>query len=609
MLFTKDLAQRAGFFRWAIVICAQTGKIQLMNTQLKTLLPLLRPYKGRMLVAFLASILGVGALLGLVQVVRVLVDSTLASGATSQELQSVLAIFIALAATMALATYLRTVHFKMVGEYVVARLRQKAFGHVLGLDATFFEQQRSGETTSRLTADVAVLQHALETSLPIALRGGFQAAGGIALMVYTSLHLSGVILSVVAVVMVLAVLFGRVVRNYGRQVQEFVGNANARITESLQGVRVVQSLNQQEMEEARLEETLNQQLKLANKYNHARGGFFAFAILSLFCAMAAVFWFGGNAVFAGNISQGELTAFLVYSLIAALGVGSLIEVFAALSNAGGAAQRLFDLLGTKSSIADPQTPKTLPEAKKGRSLSFEGVTFTYPNKTTPTLEDISFKAGAGEMVAIVGMSGAGKSTIFQLIPRFFEPQKGRISLDGVAINKLALSQLRREVGVVAQDVFLFAGSVLDNIRYGKTDATDAEVKKVAKQAFADKFIKDLPEGYQTQIGERGVKLSGGQRQRIAIARTLLQAPALLLLDEATSHLDAASEEEVQKALARAQTGRTTLAIAHRLATVKAAKTIIVIDEGRIVATGTHKELMTNDPLYRKLATLQFMAFD
>lgn len=578
-----------------------------MNIQMKTLLPLLRPYKGRMLVAIVASIVGVGALLGLVQVVRVMVDSTFAqSAATGYGLASVLALFIFLAALMAFATYLRTVHFKMVGEYVVAKLRQNAFSHVLGLDPAFFEEHRSGETTSRLTADVAVLQHALETSLPIALRGGFQAIGGVALMVFTSWQLSGVILAVVAVVMLLAVLFGRVVRRYGSAVQDHVADANARITESLQGVRVIQSLNQQEAESRKLEDTLQKQLQLAEKYNKARGGFFAFAILSLFCAMAAVFWFGGQAVFAGNISQGELTAFLVYSLIAALGIGSLIEVFSALANAGGAAQRLFGLLETSPAIKNPTAPKKLPPAREGRSLCFEGVTFTYPNKPAPTLKDLSFEAAAGDMIAIVGLSGSGKSTIFQLIPRFFEPQKGGIKLDGVDISHLSLRDLRANIGVVAQDVFLFAGSVRENIRYGKADATDDEVLNAARMAQADTFIDALPEGFETEIGERGVKLSGGQRQRIAIARALLQAPPVLLLDEATSHLDAESEQAVQKALLKAQSGRTTLAIAHRLATVQAAKSIIVLDKGQVAAIGTHKQLMANNPLYKRLASLQLL---
>ena len=573
-------------------------------------LPLLRPYRGRLLVAVVASVVSVGALLGLVQVVRLMVDSTFAQGSSAgASLAHVLVVFTGLAFLMALATYFRTVHFKMVGEYVVADLRENTFNHVLGLDAAFFEQHRTGSIASRLTADISLLQHAIEASVPIALRGAFQAAGGVALMVYTSVHLSGVILAVVALVMVLAVLFGRMVRRYGKKVQDIVADVNAQITETLQGVRVVQSLNQQEGEHRRLQNTLRRQLHLAEKYNRTRGGFFAFATFSIFTAMAAVFWFGGQAVLAGTLSQGELTAFLVYSLVAALGIGSLIEVFSALSNAAGAVERLVELQQTTPAIQPPQKPQKLPAVGQGRQLDFDKVSFTYPNKNAPTLKNISFEAGAGDVVAIVGPSGAGKSTIFQLIPRFFDPQQGEVRLDGLDVKTLALEDLRANVGIVAQDVFLFAGTVLENIRYSRPEATDQEVIQTARQAQAHGFIEELPEGYHTQIGERGVKLSGGQRQRLAIARTLLKNPPLLLLDEATSHLDAASEQDVQKALQEAQQGRTTIAIAHRLATVRAAKLIIVLDRGEIAATGTHQELMANSPLYKKLATLQFMAFE
>lgn len=573
----------------------------------KPFLKMLRPYRGRVAVALVSNLFSVAALLGLVQVVRVMVDKTFnTAGTPAISLEGILLAFIALALVMAFTTYLRTVHFKMVGEHVVADLREKTFRHVLELDATFFEAHRSGHITSRLTADIAMLQHAIEASMPIAQRGIFQAIGGVALMVYTSPHLSGVILAVVALVMLLAVFFGRVVRRYGKQVQDIVADVNAQITETLQGVRVVQSLNQQAGEHARLKNTLNQQLALAEKYNRTRGGFFAFATFSLLAAMAAVFWFGGQAVLEGALSQGQLTAFLGYSLVAALGIGSLIEVFSAISNAAGAAERLVDLQKTVPDIKSPARPETLPKAKGGRALGFHDVTFTYPNKSQPTLKNVSFEAAPGDMIAIVGLSGAGKSTVFQLIPRFFDPQQGRITLDGKDITSLRLEDLRANVGIVAQDVFLFAGTVLENIRYGNPDATEQAVRQAARQAQADGFIQALPEGYQTQIGERGVKLSGGQRQRLAIARALLKAPTLLLLDEATSHLDAESEQEVQKALLEAQTGRTTIAIAHRLATVQAAKTILVLDKGQVVASGTHKELMAQSPLYKRLASLQFL---
>ena len=582
------------------------------HSVIKHLSPFIRPYLRQFFMALLASIVGVLALLGVVQVVRVMVDNALTpSIGASAPLNQIILVFICLTLVMASAIYFRTLYFKMAGERVVADLRDATYGHVLGLDASFFEQNRSGDTTSRLTADVAVLQHTLEASLPIALRGFFQAIGGGGLMVYTSMHLSGIVLFVVAMVMIAAVFFGRIVRRYGKQVQESMADANARITETLQGVRVVQSLNQQQYEHQKLKNILGQQIMLAEKYNKTRAGFFAFATFSIFMAMAVVFWFGGHAVLAGSLSQGELTAFLVYSVVAALGIGSLIEVFSALNTASGAIERIVTLQNAFSEIRDPEKPLNLPKAKTGRKLSgrkleFHDVTFNYPNQQEPTLKNISFSAHAGEKIAIVGHSGAGKSTLFQLIPRFFDVQQGAITLDGINIKDLSLKELRANVGVVEQDVFLFADTIMENIRYSQPEATDEDVISAAKQAQADGFIKQLSEGYATQIGERGVKLSGGQRQRLAIARTLLASPPLLLLDEATSHLDAESEKAVQDALLKAQQGRTTLAIAHRLATVKSAKTILVLEKGEIVARGTHKELMAKSKLYKRLAELQFI---
>ncbi len=574
---------------------------------IRQLWPFLQAHRKRLFLALFASMVGVAAMLGVVQTVRLLVDNTLSMPDTSA-LGQTLALFLIFVGLMAAATYFRVVHFKMVGEYVVMAIRQKVFAHVLGLDAKFFEEQRIGDVSSRLTSDIAVMQHALEASLPIALRGLLQMLGGMALMVWTSSHLSVVILAVVAIVMVLAVIFGQVVRRYGRQMQSQVSDAAAQITESLQGIKVVQSYGQQPQENDKFAATLDKQLQIARKYNKARGLFFAFATSCIFGAVAVVLWFGGQDVVAETMTTGHLAAFLMYSLITALGIGSLIEVFSSLQTAAGATERLFSLLDAKSTITDPKNPKVLPKSGNGRSIVFNDLTFAYPNSPEKNaLTNINFKVDNGEMVAIVGMSGAGKSTIFQLIMRFFDPQQGSISIDGIDIRSLRLNELRQNIGIVSQDVFLFAGNVLDNIRYGKPEASDEEVFEAAKLAQAHDFIEQLPQGYNTIIGERGVRLSGGQRQRLAIARTILCRPPVLLLDEATSHLDAASEQAVQKALAELHSNRTTITIAHRLSTVKTAKHILLIDDGKLIVQGSHSQLMKSNPLYKKLATLQFIS--
>ena len=566
----------------------------------------IRPYQGDLIIALIGMAVGTGAMLGMVQGVRLLVDHAFGQQDTAG-FERALMLLLVLVLLMVVSMYVRVVRFRMVGERAVADLRQSVFNHLLRLDAGYFETRRVGELVARLTADAAIMQQTLELALPIAIRSTLQLVGGMALLLVTSFKLTGLVLLTVLVIMVLAIAFGRRVRTYGRDMQQQIADVGAHIEQVIGGIRVVQGYVQEMREQEAFRTIIKRQMDLAWAYNRARGVFFSIVILSIFGAITAVLWYGGMAVMHGQMSPGTLLSFMVYSIFVALGAGSLVEVWSSVQAAAGASERMLDVLSAESNIADPVTPKSLPTATNGRHLVLDKVNFCYPSRPEQAaLSNVSFTAEPGQMVAVVGPSGAGKSTLFQLLLRVYDPQHGCLSIDSIPIQDLALSQLRQEIGLVAQDVNLFNMTVADNIRYGRPEATDEEVMNAAKLAQAHDFIMELPDGYETLVGERGVRLSGGQRQRVAIARTVLCAPPVLLLDEATSHLDAESEQKFQQALEVVMQNRTTLVIAHRLATVQAAAKIIVMDGGKVVASGTHQELLKQSPIYKRLAELQFV---
>ena len=566
----------------------------------------IRPYRGDLIIALIGMAVGTGAMLGMVQGVRLLVDHAFGQQDTAG-FERALTLLLVLVLLMVVSMYVRVVRFRMVGERAVADLRQSVFNHLLRLDAGYFETRRVGELVARLTADAAIMQQTLELALPIAIRSTLQLVGGMALLLVTSFKLTALVLLTVLIIMVLAIAFGRRVRTYGRDMQQQIADVGAHIEQVVGGIRVVQGYVQEMREQEAFRAIIKRQMDLAWAYNRARGAFFSIVILSIFGAITAVLWYGGMAVMHGQMSPGTLLSFMVYSMFVALGAGSLVEVWSSVQAAAGASERMLDVLSAESVIADPATPKSLPTAKNGRHLVLDKVTFCYPSRPEQAaLSDVSFTVEPGQMVAVVGPSGAGKSTLFQLLLRVYDPQQGCLSMDNIPIQDLALSQLRQEIGLVAQDVNLFNMTVADNIRYGRPEATDEEVMTAAKLAQAHDFIMQLPEGYETFVGERGVRLSGGQRQRVAIARTVLCEPPVLLLDEATSHLDAESEQKFQQALEVVMQNRTTLVIAHRLATVQAAAKIIVMDGGKVVASGTHQELLKQSPIYKRLAELQFV---
>jgi ATP-binding cassette subfamily B protein len=573
---------------------------------LATLFPYLRKYRGLVTAALFALVLSSATTLALPLAVRRIIDHGF-EGADGAMINNYFAMLLAIAVVLALASAMRYYYVMTIGERVVADLRRDVFAHLTSLSQAFFDANHSGELTSRLTADTVQIRSAFGSSASQALRNILLCLGAVVMMVYTSPSLSGLALCAIPLIVFPLIAFGRSVRARSRTTQDTLASSAAFAAETIAASRTIQSFNAETLANGRYNDAVEKAYQGARAAISARSVLTAVAISLVFGSVVAILWYGAHSVLTGTISAGTLGQFVLYSVIAASALGQLSEVWGELSQAGGAAERLYELLNEESPVADPAAPLLMPNPPRGEA-TFENVAFAYPRSgEKPVIGDLSFTVSGGETVAIVGPSGAGKSTIFSLIMRFYDPQSGRISIDGMDIRSVRLDDLRSRLAIVPQDVAIFAASIHDNIAFGKPGASREAVRAAAIAAQADGFISKMENGYDTVAGERGVTLSGGQRQRIAIARAILRDAPILLLDEATSALDAESETLVQKALDELMRERTTIVIAHRLATVLKADRILVMDEGRIIEEGTHQSLIRQGGLYARLARLQFEA--
>lgn len=566
--------------------------------------PYLRPYRGRTIMALLSLLVAAGTVLAFGACLRALIDRGFAQG-RPDILNYALASLLAVAVVLAIASGARFYLVSWLGERVVGDLRRDLFDHVVRLGPAWFEIKRSGDVMSRISADAQLIEQVIGSSASVALRNTLMCIGGVVMLVVTNPKLALWTLAVVPLTVVPIIVFGRQVKALSRESQARMGEMVSEGAETLDGVRTVQAFAQEDRAARRFGEATERAFVAATRRVSRRAIMTTLVIFIVFSAVGFLLWMGGHDVLTGRISAGDLSAFVFYAVLVASSGGAISETIGDLQRASGAAERLAELRAEAPSIAEPAQPRPLPKPVKG-GVSFEEVSFRYPTRTDAlALDRFDLAIMPGETVAIVGPSGAGKTTAFNLLLRFYDPEKGTIRLDGIDIRDLALGDLRRSLAVVPQDPTLFSTSVTENIRYGRPDASDAEVRAAADAASALGFIEALPHGFATDLGARGVRLSGGQRQRIAIARALLCDPAVLLLDEATSALDAESELAVQQALDRVMRNRTTLVIAHRLATVQKANRIVVLDQGRVVDVGTHAELVRRGGLYARLAELQF----
>ncbi|HVR54165.1 MAG TPA: ABC transporter transmembrane domain-containing protein [Pseudorhodoferax sp.] len=581
---------------------------------LRGLLPFLGPYRGRIALAALFLVLAAGATLVFPLALRSLIDNGLVSGgATPQDTGARLVALrthffelFAVAAALGLFSAGRYYVVSWLGERVTSDLRNAVYAHVLRQSPEFFETTQTGEVLSRLTGDTTLVQTVVGSSLSVGLRNAVMGAGALAMLVWTNPYVMTQVLGILVLVVLPTMWFGRRVRKLSRASQDRVADSSAIAAEVLNAIPVVQSYTAEGRESARFTQSTQNAFQTAVRRTRARAVLVAFIIIATSAALLWGLYQGTQAVMRGDISAGHLGQTVVYVIILAGAFGALSEVYGDLLRAAGATERLMELLHLRSPIASPAQPAPAPARNGGSRVELADVTFHYPSRPAQAaLSDFSLAVAPGETVALVGASGAGKSTVFQLLLRFYDQERGSIALDGVATRAMALDALRGHIGIVPQDPVLFSTSARENIRYGRPEASDAEVEAAARAAFAHDFISALPQGYDSFLGERGVRLSGGQRQRIAIARAMLKNAPLLLLDEATSALDAESERMVQAALETAMQGRTTLVIAHRLATVQRADRIVVLDGGRIVEQGTHATLVAAGGTYARLAALQF----
>jgi ATP-binding cassette, subfamily B, bacterial len=571
---------------------------------LLALAPYVARYRGRAALAFIS--LTVAAITALVVpiAVRRMIDFGFSPEGIAL-INSYFSVMIAIVAVLAAASASRYYLVMTIGERIVADLRRDVFAHLVSLSPAFFDSARSGELVSRLTADTTQIKSAVGASVSIALRNMMLFIGATAMMVITSPKLSGFVLLAIPLIVIPLVAFGRWVRRLSRNAQDTLADASSYASELIGSIRTVQAYTSERLATGRFGGNVEQAYEAARSSTRARAVLTLIIIFIVFSSVVAILWVGSHDVLTGQITPGRLGQFVLYAAFAATGLGQLSEVWGEVSAASGAAERLFEILRVKSQITAPPKPVALPVPARG-DVGFDNVSFAYPTRPDVlAIDNVSLAVKAGEKVAIVGPSGAGKSTLFHLLLRFYDPARGTISLDGVPVRSADPVDVRARIALVPQDTVVFAASARENIRFGRPDATDAEVERAADLAHATEFLRRLPGGFEAQLGERGVTLSGGQRQRIAIARAILRDAPLLLLDEATSALDAESETLVQTALEELMRHRTTLVIAHRLATVLSCDRIMVMDQGRIVEQGTHAELVAANGLYARLARLQF----
>ena len=583
---------------------AKAKKEKINLSSLSQLLRFIAPYKAHWIGAIVALLFTAGITLGIGQGVRLVIDNGFVTGSPEQLFQAASLLFV-MSVLMAIGVFIRFYLMSWLGERASADIRQQVFDHLVTLHPSYFETNRSGDIMSRLTTDTTLLQTIIGSALSMALRNIVMVIGATILLIITNFKLTLIILLSVPLIFIPILLFGKRVRTLSRESQDTIADVGTYAGEVIQQIKTVQSYTHEEEEKKAFGKEVDNAFRVAKKRIAQRAFLIAAVILMVFGGICAMLWSGGNDVINGDMSPGDLGAFVFYAMLVASGMGTLSEAYSQILQAVGATDRLMELMHADNEILPPEVIQHITKDLKP-SLQLENVTFSYPSRPDiPALQNFNLNIEEGKTLALVGPSGAGKSTVFELLQRFYDPENGQISFDGVSLKELSPQDLRQQIAVVAQHPALFTADVSHNIRYGNPDATDQEVIAAAKAAYAHEFIMQLPNGYQSFLGEQGVRLSGGQKQRIAIARAILKNPRILLLDEATSALDTESEHQVQKALDELMSDRTTVIIAHRLSTVLHADSIAVIDEGKLVAQDKHDELIASNELYARLAELQF----